>query len=192
MLPNLPKVLVAGLVLGVIPWIVSGYLFPRRPMRRQFAVRRVLAKPSDSSTAAKAPSLLPASETAHCLQSPSEQQPLILASGCRAEKPLSDGRPIQDQNANDALDNTFAENSVPEPGPVLNSSILADGPAGDDNVSVEPCPQTPYPSTETADGPDMPAGPTLAETPMHVGSTEEDAVPSPPLPRTTDRFPRKR
>jgi tetratricopeptide (TPR) repeat protein len=165
--PNLSKVLVAGLVLGILPWVLSGYLFPRagRHVSSRQTAHASTNTADSSKTAKPAPLLLPLGETVHRLQPPSEQKSLVLTSSLPAEQPLP-ARQITD---------THDENSIPELGPALNSPISMESLPTAETISAQPSPEMPYPSTDAPAEPLMTEEMPLAEMPANG----LDAVPSP-------------
>jgi tetratricopeptide (TPR) repeat protein len=168
---NLPKVLVAGLVLGVIPWIVSIYIFPR-PGRCPPNFRNAIAWDKLDGDSKHAPSLLPLGDSAHRLR-PLNEQSMVLTSGVRTDGHYPNG----------VHGNLIPEQSIPDFGPTLNGPVLQNNSPKTDAISAQPMsepvlatgPEMRYPTTDSLMGPILPGGMTMTEMPAN----REDAVPSP-------------
>jgi tetratricopeptide (TPR) repeat protein len=139
--PNLSKILVAGMVLGTIPWLVSGYLFTRAEARRT-DVSSTAGNSADSNFCGSAnsiPRLLPTDASVHRLQPPEKSGATVLISGYHAEGTAAANPP------NDFNDG----NGIAESGPVLNNptSPTDSAPSGGSNADPS-FHELPYPSTE--------------------------------------------
>lgn len=109
--PTVSQTLVAGLVLGVIPWVVSGYLFrkPTVPDASQMQVASGLNLPANTATDAKAtPNLLATDSSAHRLTVGSENAPAAEYAVERSS--ATEQVPVESQSR-------VTEKDIPEMGP---------------------------------------------------------------------------
>jgi tetratricopeptide (TPR) repeat protein len=187
--PNLSKALVAGLVLGFIPWLVSGYLFPQSGRR---ASSPKVARASDAEKSGKPdPLLLPSCESARRLPPPSDENSTILTSGSPSEESLGALR-----NNEVSAESVVSKNSTQDPRP--KTQDLKHGIPDIDIPDVElvfihPAPQadsaksekTAAPSSAEKPTPSKTAGERKTPAKMPSAKTNEnksDAVPSPAAP----------
>jgi tetratricopeptide (TPR) repeat protein len=153
-MPNLSTLLVAGLVLGVLPWVISGYLFPRVG-RCTTAIKATDVSVATTQPAKPARLVLPPGESVRRLQPLCDQRVAVLTSACPSN-PL------------------FAEQDVPDFGPTLIGPTVSESlhrmPAGSAPADAV----TPDPTTDT-EGSSTPRSYPPTESAAH----QWDAVPSP-------------
>jgi tetratricopeptide (TPR) repeat protein len=152
-MPNLSTVLVAGLVLGVIPWVISGYLFPRAgrctKVPKVTEVSRAAIQP-----AGPARLVLPPGESVRRLRPPSDERAVLTSAGPADPLP--------------------AQQNIPEFGPTLIGPSQSDDMPSTQTDSVRTDLATPYSAVNPERSP-VPMLSPAAELPVH----QWDAVPSP-------------
>lgn len=192
--PNLSKVLFAGLVLGIIPWILSIYIFPRNglfPCNQKSG----FAWNSADNNSKHEPCLLPSGESAHRLLPPGEQS-TVLTSGFPSDRSAGEKQRPE----------TIPDKSIPDFGPTLigpnlphnsaKTETLSAGPASESVSATES--EIQYPSTDSLEGPALPGEMPLAEMPANRvdsvsppaatanhGSVRPEAAYAPPAVQTT-------
>jgi tetratricopeptide (TPR) repeat protein len=185
--PNLSKVLVAGLVLGVIPWVVSGYIFPQSSQSESNSQTASVSNDTeDLSLASKpAPLLIPIGEPVHRLQPLDEQAPMVLTSGFPADQTLSNRR-VNNTSKDEISENNLSENSIPELGPALSSQNSPNDIPSPEIISAQTSSEMTYPSTDEPEGLSLPeetplaemTGPGLNAVPSPAASSNYGSVPS--------------
>lgn len=151
-MPNLSTVLVAGLVLGVIPWVISGYLFPRAGrctnVPKVTEVSRAAVQPVGPARL-----VLPPGESVRRLRPPCDERAVLTSA---PTEPLS------------------AQQNIPDFGPTLIGPSQSDDSGSTPTGSAPADLAMPYP-TATPERSPAPTSIPMTEPPVH----QWDAVPSP-------------
>ena len=184
--PNVSRVLVSGLVLGVVSWVVSGYLFPRQSDR--YASGPLADGSSDADK--PLPQLLPNVEVARPLRPSGEQiivdfesEPTCLRRTGR-HRPRSN-RTLQFPSSTgdsapaseSAVDQAYPEITYPSTDdaqyPMTETPYAASDEPYPTTEAPFPAMEMPYPVTNTPAGVKIPEKTPLAETPQTGASSNE-------------------